>query len=146
MRILLALCIGLRHGDIESLRVSDIDFENNYVTIKSKKTRKSMCSRPVPIPIKEELKKYVSGLGPEREKIFNVRFSQNRWEKICQKIGLTDLKFHVLRKAFSLILAQNGITQNLLEHSCPGLTNKVYTNGDPVLRHAGGLIREGNIR
>ncbi len=29
-----------------------------------------------------------------------------------------------------------GVTQKLLEHSSPELTNKVYTNVDPVLRHA----------
>jgi len=39
MRILLALGTGLRRGDI--------DFSNSYVTTKSKKTRKSMGSRPV---------------------------------------------------------------------------------------------------
>jgi crossover junction endodeoxyribonuclease RuvC len=39
-----------------------------------------------------------------------------------------------------LMLAQNGIstavTQRFLEHSSPNLTNKVYTNVDPVLHHA----------
>ena len=43
-------------------------------------------------------------------------------------------------KTFGSVLAQNGIstavTQKLLEHSSPDLTNKVYTNVDPVLRHA----------
>jgi hypothetical protein len=38
------------------------------------------------------------------------------------------------------VLAQNGIStvviQRLLEHSSPDLTNKVYTNVDPVLRQA----------
>jgi len=38
------------------LRVSDIDFENSYVTTRSKKTRKSMGSRPVPVPVMAELK------------------------------------------------------------------------------------------
>ena len=40
----------------------------------------------------------------------------------------------------AVLLAQNGVstavTQKLLEHSSPNLTNKVYTNVDPVLRHA----------
>jgi len=49
MRILLVLDTGLRLGDIDSIRVSDIDFENSHVTTKSKKTRKSMGSRPVPV-------------------------------------------------------------------------------------------------
>jgi integrase len=140
MRILLALGTGLRRGDIESLKASDIDFENSYVTTRSKKTRKSMGSRPVPLPVMAELKKYVSGLDPEQEQLFSRRFNQHRWDKIRQKLRLGDFKFHDLRKTFGSVLAQNGIstavTQKLLEHSSPDLTNKVYTNVDPVLRHA----------
>ena len=56
MRVLLALGKGLRLGDIETWRVSDIDFENSYVTTRSQKTRKSMGSRSVPVPIMAELK------------------------------------------------------------------------------------------
>ncbi len=140
MRILLALGTGLRRGDLESLRIPDIDFENSYATTRSKKTRKSMGSRPVPVPIVAELKKYVSGLDAEQEELFNDRSSQYRWEKIRQKVGLADFKFHDLRKTFGSILAQNGVstavTQKLLEHSSPDLTNKVYTNFDSVLSHA----------
>jgi len=140
MRILLALGTGLRRGDIESLTISDIDYVKSSVTTRSKKTRKSMGSRPVPVQVMAELKKYVSGLDAEQEKIFNDRFGQYRWEKIREKVGLADLKFHDLRKTFGSMLAQNGIstavTQKLLEHSSPNLTNKVYTNVDPVLRHA----------
>ena len=60
--------------------------------------------------------------------------------RVAVNAGLTDLKFHDLRKTFGSLLAQNGVstavTQKLLEHSSPNLTNKVYTNVDPVLRHA----------
>ena len=42
MRILLAPGTGLRRGDIESLRISDIDFANNYITMTSRKTKKNM--------------------------------------------------------------------------------------------------------
>jgi len=140
MRILLALGTGLRRGDIESLKITDIDFVNNYITTNSKKTRKSMGSRPVSSPVMAELSKYVSELDAEQEKLFNDNFSHKRWKKICQKARLADLKFHDLRKTFGSILAQNGVstavTQKLLEHSSPRLTNKVYTNVDPVLRHA----------
>jgi integrase len=47
MRILLALGTDLRRRDIESWSISDIDFENSYVTTRSQKSRKSMGSRPV---------------------------------------------------------------------------------------------------
>jgi integrase len=150
MRILLALGTGLRRGDIESLRISDIDFENCYVTTRSKKTRKSMGSRPVPVRIMEELKKYVSVLKPDQEKIFIDRFNQYRWDQIRKKLGLGDFKFHDLRKVFCSVLAQNGVstavTQKLLEHSSSDLTNKVYTNVDPVLRHAVEQIPVGDWR
>jgi len=136
----MALGTGLRRGDIELLSVSDLDFENNYVTTRSTKTRKSMGSRPVPVPIMVELKKYVSGLDPKQEKIFTDCFKQYRWNQIRKKLGLGDFKFHDLRKTFGSILAQNGVstavTQKLLEHSSSDLTNKVYTNVDPVLRQA----------
>jgi len=140
MRILLALGTGLRRGDIESLKISDIDFVNNYITTASKKTRKSMGSRPVSASVMAELTKYVSELDAEQEKLFNDNFSHKRWKKICEEAGLTGLKFHDLRKTFGSMLAQNGIstavTQKLLEHSSPNPTNKVYTNVDPVLRYA----------
>ena len=148
MRIILALGTGLRRGDIELLRVSDLDFENSYVTTQSQKTRKSMGSRPVPIPIMAELKKYVSELDPKQEKIFVDCFKQYRWNQIRKKLGLGDFKFHDLRKTFGSVLAQNSVStaviQRLLEHSSAYLTNKVYTNVDPVLRHAVDQIPAGN--
>ena len=140
MRILLALGTGLRRGDIESLKINDIDFTNNYISTASKKTRKSMGSRPVSAPVMAELSKYVSRMDVGQEKLFNDNFSHKKWKKICREAGLANLKFHDLRKTFGSLLAQNGVstavTQRLLEHSSPNLTNKVYTNVDPVLRHA----------
>ena len=148
MRILLALGTGLRRGDIESLKIIDIDFTNNYISTASKKTRKSMGSRPVPIEVIAELSKYVSGMDFGQEKLFNDNFSHKRWKKICEGAGLTDLKFHDLRKTFGSLLARNGVstavTQRLLEHSSPNLTNKVYMNVDPVLRRAVEQLPVGN--
>jgi integrase len=140
MRILLALGTGLRLGDIESLKIADIDFGDNYITTTSRKTRKSMGSRPVSTAVMTELSSYVCELDLGQEKLFNDNFNYRRWRKICKESGLAGLKFHDLRKTFGSLLAQNGIstavTQKLLEHSSPRLTNQVYTNVDPVLRQA----------
>ena len=148
MWILLALGTGLRRDDIKSLSVSDIDFEYGSVTTRTKKTRKSMGSRPVPIPIMAELKKYVSGLDPQQEALFNHPFNQYRWTQIREKLELRDCTFHDLRRTFGSVLAQNGVStavvQRLLEHSSPDLTNKVYMNVDPVLRHAVDQIPAGD--
>jgi integrase len=140
MRVLLALGTGLRRGDIESLKINDIDFTNNYISTASKKTRKSMGARPVSVEVITELSKYIAMLDVEQEKLFPDNFSHKRWKSICKAAGLGDLKFHDLRKTFGSLLAQNGIstavTQKLLEHFSPNLTNKVYMNVDPILRHA----------
>ena len=148
LRIILALGTGLRRGDIESLKVSDVDTANNYITTTSRKTRKSMGARPVSASVMAELSKHISGLDSEQEKLFTDNFSHKRWRKICEDAGLADFKFHDLRKTFGSVLAQNGVstavTQKLLEHSSPSLTNKIYTNVDPILRHAVELIPIGN--
>ena len=99
-----------------------------------------MASRPVASEIISELSKYVCGLDVGQVKLFKTKFNYRKWRKICKKAELADLKFHDLRKTFGSLLAQNGVstavTQRLLEHSSPYLTNKVYTNVDPVLRSA----------
>jgi integrase len=144
IRILLGLGTGLRRGDIESLKISDIDFEKSCITTSSRKTRKSMGARPVPVDIIIELKKYLSGLNFGQQKLFEDNFNYKRWKKICKQAGLFDLKFHDLRKTFASLLAQRGVstavTQRLLEHSSPKLTHDVYTNVDPVLRQAINLL------
>jgi integrase len=140
MRILLALGTGLRRGDIESLKVSNLDFIQNRITTTSRKTGKRMDSRPVPAPVMTELRRLVSGLNTEEGRLFNGNFSHKRWRKICEDAGLADLRFHDLRKTFCSILAQRGVstavTQRLLEHSSAALTNRIYTNVDPVLRQS----------
>lgn len=138
--VLLALGTGLRRGDIDNLRISDIDFEKNCIATTSRKTKKCMASRPVSSEIMAEISKYVPSVDTNRVNLFNTKFNHRIWRKVCLKAGLADLKFHDLRKTFCSMLAQNGVstavTQRLLEHSSPNLTNKVYTNVDPVLRHA----------
>ena len=140
IRVLLALATGLRRGDIDSLKISDIDFEKNSISTTSRKTKKSMASRPVSLVVMAELSKYVCGLDVGQEKLFRTKFSHRKWRKVCKDAGVAYLKFHDLRKTFCSLLAQNGVstavTQRLLEHSSPNLTNRVYTNIDPVLRQS----------
>jgi len=99
-----------------------------------------MSSRPVSAEVMTEISKYVRSLGVGQETLFNTKFNHRIWRKVCKKAGLADLKFHDLRKTFCSLLAQNGVstavTQRLLEHSSPNLTDKVYTNVDPVLRQS----------
>ena len=120
--------------------ISSIDFEKNCISTTSKKTKKCMASRPVSVEVMNLLSKYVCKLDVNQERLFRTKFNHRIWRKVCKKAGLADLKFHDLRKTFCSLLAQNGVstavTQRLLEHSSPYLTNKVYTNVDPALRQS----------
>ena len=138
MRILIALGTGLRRGDIDSLKITDIDFERNYISTTSQKTKKCMDSRPIPVEVMNELSKYVDNIKNGQEALFDISFNHRQWRKICQKAALINLKFHDLRRTFCSALAQRGVSsavpQRLLELSSAELTNRIYTNVDPVLR------------
>jgi len=144
LRVLLAVTTGLRRGDIEAIRVGDIHFDRNTIATRNRKAGKAMPERPIPEEIMTELSNHVATLPEGQERIFADRFRSKRWEKIRTKLGLPELKFHDLRKTFASLLAQRGVstavTQRLLEHSSPRLTNDVYTNVDPVLRQAINLL------
>jgi integrase len=140
LRALLAVTTGLRRGDIEAIRVGDIHFDRNTIATRNRKAGKAMAERPIPEEIMTGLSNYVATLPDGREKLFTDRFSPKKWERIRKSVKLPDLKFHDLRKTFASLLAQRGVstavTQRLLEHSSPQLTNDIYTNVDPVLRQA----------
>ena len=103
-----------------------------------------MPERPIPEPVMTALSNHVATLPDGQEKLFSDKFSPKKWERVRKAVGLLDLKFHDLRKTFASLLAQKRVstamTQRLLEHSSPHLTNEVYTNVDPVLRQAVDLL------
>jgi integrase len=138
MRVLLAVSTGLRRGDIETLRISDIRFDRRVISTRSRKTGKTM-ERPIPEKVMPELASYVAALPRGQEKLFaGDTHTSKKWNRIRERAELPGLKFHDLRKTFASMLAQGGVstavTQRLLEHSSPQLTQEIYTNVDPVLR------------
>lgn len=148
LRVLLAVTTGLRRGDIEAIRIGDIQFDRNTIATRNRKAKKVMPERPIPEPIMTELSNYIATLPEGQERLFPDKFSPKRWEKVRRAMGLPKLQFHDLRKTFASLLAQKGVsttvTQRSLEHSSPRLTNDVYTNIDPVLRQAVSLLPVGD--
>ena len=144
LRVLLAATTGLRRGDIEAIRVGDIHFDRNTIATRNRKAGKAMPERPVPEEIMTELSNYVTTLADGQERLFTDTFSPKKWDRVRTHVKLTGLTFQVLRRTFASLLAQRGVstavTQRLLEHSSPQLTNDVYTNVDPVLRQAVNLL------
>jgi integrase len=103
-----------------------------------------MAGCPVPMEVVAELSNDVATLPGGPEKIFTDRFRPKKGERIRKAMKMPALRFHDLRKTFASLLAQRGVptavTQRLLEHSSPQLTNDVYTDVDPALRPAISLL------
>jgi len=99
-----------------------------------------MPERPIPEQAMTELSNYVATFPNGQELLLADRFTSKKWNRVRERVRMSELKFHDLRKTFASLLAQRGVstavTQRLLEHSTPRLTNDVYTNVDPVLREA----------
>ena len=144
LRVLLAMTTGLRRGDIDAIRIGDIHFDRNTLATRNRKAKKAIPEQPIPEPIMTELSNHVAVLPNGQEQLFLDKFSPKRWEKLRRAMGLPGLHLRDLRKTFASLLAQKGmstaVTQRLLEHSSPQLTNDVYTNVDPVLRQAVSLL------
>jgi integrase len=106
-----------------------------------------MPERPVPEQVMTDLSNYVATLPDGQERLFKDRFTSRKWNRVRARAGMPELKFHDLRRTFVSLLAQRGastaVTQRLLEHSTPRLTNDVYTNVDPALRQAVSLLPVG---
>ncbi len=140
-RILLSLTTGLRKNDIESLKVSDIDFEMNVISTRSRKTRKQMLYRPLPAKVIDHMAAYIDSLPVGQTKLFADANTHKRWKAMRNRAGLPDLRYQDLRVTFSSLLAEAGestsVRQRLLEHSSPQITEDYYTKvQDPVLRQA----------
>jgi len=144
LRVLLAVTTGLRRGDIETILVGDIHFDRNTIATRNRKTGTAMPERPVPEALMTELANHIAGLPDGQERLLPDRFSVKKWTRVREEARFPDLTFQILRKTFASLLAQRGVstavTQRLLEHSSPQLTNDVYTNVDPVLRQAVSLL------
>ena len=144
LRVLLAVTTGLRRGDIDTIRMGDLHFDRSTIATRNRKAGKAMAERPVPEAVIRELASHVAALPDGTETLFTDKFSPKKWNRVRKAIGLPELRFHDLRKTFASLLAQRGVstavTQRLLEHSSPQLTNDVYTNVDPVLRQAVSLL------
>ena len=140
LKILWAVTAGLRRSDIEAIHIGDIPFDRNIIATQNRKAKKVMPERLMPEPMMTELSDYVATIPEGQEQLFSDMFSPKKWEKVRKAMVLPKLQFQNLRKTFASLLAQKGVstavTQRLLEHSIPQLTNDVCTNVDPVLRQA----------
>lgn len=156
--LLLCLYTGLRLGEISGLKWSDIDFNNNCLTVKRtieriknsninaiKKTiliasspKSNTSNRTVPIPdfliqyllkFKGDDKNY---LLSKSEKMYDPRLFQRFYHRLLNSCGISKNKFHTTRHTFSTRAIESKMDvktlSELLGHASIEITLKLYVH------------------
>lgn len=143
---------GMRIGEATSLTFEDINFRDNYITVRK---RKSRYDRKIPISIKlrlilnDYLDNYREVLESESDLVFvlengtaNKEFKLNTMLKLAaQKAGLNEnISSHVMRHSFASNLIAKGVDivkiKKLLGHEQIKTTNIYLHTNMELLRNA----------
>lgn len=132
--ILLAVDSGMRRGEILKLRWSDIDFEHGKVNIVGSHT-KTERERDAPLSFRAKLALInVRELYPVDERPFPLTDTKTGWRTALNFAGITDLRFHDLRRTAITRWQQMGLplafAGKLAGHATSKTTQKHYTAAD----------------
>ena len=129
----LALLTGMRSGELYALLWTDIDWENNSLTVSKSydsrfnvvKSTKAGYWRTVPIsPELRSLLMEISTSAGDRE---HVLYRHSHWtegmqaselRKFCIGIGLPSVRFHALRACFATQMIRNGVPPIQIQKIC----------------------------
>jgi len=131
--ILLALKTGLRFGEIIALNWEDIDFSNKLLTVRHSIVRGIMGSPKSNkiryVPMTDSLLEMLWNKSKNEDYIFTLGnnkpmkqiYCLKNMTRICKKLNIRKIGWHVLRHTFASRLANNGVSmkviQELLGHS-----------------------------
>ena len=158
----IALCTGMRKGEVLALQWKDIDFENNTISvtksiyhvghtarIKAPKTVKGIRTVPLVAKLKEILlpkrskpEHYVvSGEAPMKEYQF-----EKRYRDFQTATGITATA-HQIRHSFATVAIENGVpmksVQEILGHQQISTTLDIYTDfRDAAIREAQTILEK----
>ncbi len=109
----LALCTGLRSGNILSMQWSQVDFARKIIIIAGDATKNE---DPVGIPINDSAAVVLEGLiGNHETYVITYRgnpikqASTRAWYKALKRAGILNFRFHDLRHTWASWMIQNGV-------------------------------------
>lgn len=154
---LIELYSGMRMGEINALRLSDVDFKNkkinicgtiengkNYSAFRVEHTKTKSGMRKIPINVKLEkyLKRAVENYTPNEEQLIFFNKENNKpiatqsvnkvIRSICKRANVRMFSSHTLRHTYATRLVESNvpikIVQNLLGHNDITITLNTYTS------------------
>ncbi len=120
----LALLTGMRSGELQALRWSDVDFTNGTISISKSWSRyngegPTKTSRNRVCPISGEARKFLQELKLQTGRSEYVLAREWQWghgqlaaitREFCRSIGISEVTFHDLRATFITQLLINGVS------------------------------------
>lgn len=129
----LALLTGMRNGELYALTWTDVDWENNAITvsksfnIRLKETKSTKAGNWRAVPISSELKSLLLELRAKTGSTMHVLPRMWQWDKglqarelrkFCLGLGIPSVKFHALRACFATQLIRNGVPPIQIQKIC----------------------------
>lgn len=129
----LALLTGMRSGELYALEWTDIDWENNSITVSKSFNCRFKCIKSTKagywraVPISSELKSLLqeikarAGSRPTvlpRMWKWTLGFQATELRNFCIGIGLPSVRFHALRACFATQLIRSGVPPIQIQKIC----------------------------
>lgn len=114
---ILSLATGARRGEAEGAKWGDIDLDRQSWSIPRNKAELPRAAFIPPFAV-AMLRPFA--LGKERaDRVmpYTRTYTQKRWTRIRQRLGIADFRWHDLRHAFASALVSNGATLYEAQHA-----------------------------
>lgn len=130
MRILLAVCTGLRRSDLDRLKLAHVDVEHKTITTTNRKTGKATNYQPLPDAIMPEIERFICEEIEDGQVLYFKHKWSKKWQTIIANAKLTKITPHDLRRTFGSMQADAGVPikalQEMYNHSSIETTMKHY--------------------
>lgn len=116
-----SILTAMRISEITSIKWTDLDRDNKTIIIKNRKDPRNKNGNDNEIPLLggafEILLKQEERKDPEQPNIifpYNSRSISAGWQRVRQKLGIEDLRYHDLRREGASRLAEMGLPINII--------------------------------
>lgn len=114
--IMVGVELGLRRADIVKIRIADIKFTEHRLLYCEQKKGNRIRNIPISPQLEQELKIMLQTLSKNQRLLFDFsdKTAYNKFQRLCEKIGIKPRGFHALRATCVKLHQQQGWSVELV--------------------------------